>query len=105
MLRKQEKQEGWVTFGFFVTGSKEYYYTEQLTARANDLQDKLRIYKEWKHYIQEHNCRLSKFIVTSGNITPEGCTERIEEKNEDIIDLSKPLKLRVIKPDDRIFQF
>ena len=107
LLREQEKEESYICIGFFGVKSDQYYFTQQLKCRRNDLQGKLHSYKEWKSFIQSKDCDLSTHTVTSGYLTPEGkMTEGKTEEIHNKIDLNKPVIIRLIKAKkDRIFQF
>ena len=67
-LRKQEKEESYICIGFFGKNSRQFYFTQQLRCRRNNLQEKLYSYKEWKHYIEMRDCDLALSTVTSGHI-------------------------------------
>lgn len=91
-LRKEEKKPcDLVTFGFYAKDNKrDFYFTKQLTAHRSDLSEKLRIYKEWKHYIVDTcDCRLQPFVVTTGHITPYGTEKAGEEDTSVEIDTNR----------------
>lgn len=95
IVRKNRLQRRRVTFGFFkANGSREYMFTHQLTAYDDDLQDKLRIYKEWKRYCLSRNCDLATHEITSGQLTPDGMTEGTTEESHDIVDIKRPCKIK-----------
>lgn len=107
LLRKQEKEESYICIGFSGVKSDQYYFTQQLKCRRNNLQGKLYAYKEWKHYIQSKDCDLSTHIVTSGYLTPDGkMTEGKTEETHNMVDLKRPVIIRLIKAkESRVFQF
>lgn len=107
ILRKQEKEESYVCIGFYSENGKEYYFTQDLKCRSDDLQDKLLAYKEWKRYIKERNCDLTTHTVTSGCLMQDGkMSEGKEEAVYNRIDLSKPCTIKLVKPmRERVFQF
>lgn len=102
LLRKQEKEDSYICIGFWTEDRKDYYFTSDLMCRADSLQDKLRVYKEWKRYIMEHNGVLSTHTVTTGYVSPCGMTAGVEEEIEDRIDLTRPCTVRVLRP--KMFQ-
>lgn len=91
MERKEarEKKVKHITFCFFVKDSNRYYCTKDLKANVNDLHDRLRIYKKWKHYIQENNCKMLAFTIQEGAVTPYGKSEPKEIEKYDLIDLTR----------------
>ena len=108
LLRKEEKKpHDLITFGFYGKNSKDFYYTKQLLAHRTDLQEKLRIYKEWKHYIVD-NCdgRLQPFTVTTGYITPYGSEKAEEEDTSVEIDTNRHgVIIRIVEnPENRLFR-
>ena len=85
---------------------KDFYFTQDLKCRRDNLQDKLYAFKEWKRYIEAKNCNLSTHTVTTGYMLPDGrMAEGKEEAQENKIDLKKPCIIRLIKPmETKIFQ-
>lgn len=94
IVRRNRKQRRRVTFGFFGKGNNRFYYTRDLGAYDDDLQDKLRIYKLWKEYCLSRDCDLATTIITEGTITPDGESKPKERESSDIVDLGRPIKLR-----------
>lgn len=107
ILRKQEKEDNYICIGFYGVDSTQYYFTQQLKCKRNDLQTKLYIYKEWKRYIQSKDCDLSTHTVTSGYLMPDGkMTEKKTEETHNMVDLKRPIIIRLIKAkENRVFQF
>lgn len=107
LLRKQEKEDSYICIGFYGVDNSQYYFTQQLKCRRNNLQEKLYSYKEWKRYIQSKDCDLSTHTVTSGYLTPDGkMTEGKTEETHNKIDLKKPCIIKLVKPlESRVFQF
>ena len=93
-IRKWRKERRRVTFGFYGKGNNRYFYTRELGAYDDDLQDKLRIYKLWKEYCLSRDCDLATTIITEGTITPDGESKPKERESSDIVDLGRPIKLR-----------
>lgn len=93
-VRKRRNQRRRVTFGFFGKGNNHYFYTRELGAWDDDLQDKLRIYKLWKQYCIDRDCDLATTIITEGSITPDGKSKAKVKESSDIVDLGRPVKLR-----------
>ena len=92
LLRKEEKRiNDLVTFGFFGKNSRQYYFTQSITAHRENMTEKLMAYKEWKRYIIE-DCkgRLYPFVVTSAYVTPNGIEKKQEEDTSVIIDFDRP---------------
>ena len=91
-LRKEENKPcDLITFGFYAKDDRRnFYFTKQLRAYRTDLPEKLRIYKEWKHYIVD-TCggRLQPFVVTTGHITPYGSDKANEEDTSVEIDTNR----------------
>lgn len=106
-LRKQEKEESYICIGFFGKNSNQFYFTQELMCRRNDLQGKLHAYKEWKHYIEARACNLALSTVTSGYLQANGkMSEGKQEKSKDIVDLNRPCIIRLVKPmENKVFQF
>lgn len=96
-VRKERLNRRQVSFGFFkANGSKEYMFTRQLVAYDDDFKDKLRIYKEWKRYCKSKNCDLATHEITSGEFTPKGMKNTVAEESHDVVDLTRPVKIRWI---------
>ena len=94
IVRRNRKQRRRVTIGFYGKGNNRYFYTRQLGAYDDDLKDKLRIYKEWKRYCLSRDCDLATHEITSGNFTPKGMKDVKVKESEDIVDITRPVKLR-----------
>lgn len=97
--QRRKNQRRKVTFGFWEEGYKEkqkdrrFFYTRQLEAYDDDFSDKLRIYKEWKHYLEERDGIVSTHEVTSGKIIPGQKSKTKTMKTQDKADLTAPLKI------------
>ena len=106
MERKEarEKKVKHITFCFFVKDSNRYYCTRDLKADINDLHDRLRVYKEWKHYIQENDCKMLACTIQEGTITPYGKSEPKEREKYDLIDLTRCKKIGFYNPIQFEFQ-
>ena len=92
-IRKKAKENRRCTIGFFEKGTKRYFYTSQLSADDNDLQDKLRVYKEWKRFIESKNCIMATHEISEGSFIPGQKTSSERHLTEDIADLSRPVKI------------
>jgi len=91
--RQTQNKNKFITFCFFAENSKDYYFCRQLVANNNNLMDKLRIYKELKHHLQENPPR---YTVESGKLIP-GATEAPEKKIINVnIDFKKCKKIAFI---------
>ena len=106
-LRKQEKEESYICIGFFGKNSDQFYFTQDLKCKRNDLQGKLYTYKEWKRYIKMRDCDLAVSTVVSGHMQADGkMSEGIKEKSKDIVDLNRPCIIRLVKSmEDKVFSF
>ena len=94
-VRKKRLKRRRVSFGFFkANGSKQYMFTSQLIAYDDDLEDKLRIYKEWKRYCKARNCDLATHEITSGEFAINGMINTVTEESHDVVDLTRPIKIR-----------
>ena len=96
-IRKGYKKPHYVTIGYFQEGSKSrYFFTRQLYADSNNLTDKLRIYKEYRHFLQSQNCIVNTYEVNAGEVAPgkaaAATTTIIEEK----ADLNRPIIIHLI---------
>jgi hypothetical protein len=106
-LRKQEKEESYICIGFFGKNSKQFYFTQQLRCRRDNLKEKLYAYKEWKHYIEMRGSDLALSTVTSGYMQADGkMSDGKAEKSKNIVDLNRPCIIKLVKPmEKRVFQF
>lgn len=91
-IRKGYKKPEYITIGYYQEGSAtRYFFTRQLYARRDNLQEKLRIYKEYKHFIEARNGIVNTYEVKSGQFVPGKAaaaqTQIIEEK----ADLNRPI--------------
>lgn len=93
--RKTLRKERFVTIGFFVKDSKKYYFTRQLAARADDLHDRLRIFKLFKEYCLDNGCTFETAAVTEGEFIPgqEAKAQKVTILREEV-DLKRPLTIR-----------
>jgi hypothetical protein len=95
IIRKRRNQRRKVTIGFLkANGNGEYMFTRQLSAYDDDLQDKLRIYKEWKAYCLSRDCDLSVATVTAGTFDGKKMSEGKMYESHDIVDITKPVKIK-----------
>lgn len=92
-IRKKNKEIRRCTIGFFEKGTNRYFYTSQLGAYDNDLCDKLRVYKEWKRFVESKNCVMGTHEVSEGSIIPGQKSSSKSRLTEDIADLSRPVKI------------
>jgi hypothetical protein len=95
-IRKKNKESRRCTIGFFEKDTKRYFYTSQLVASDNDLQDKLRVYKEWKHFVESKNCVMGTHEISEGSFIPEQKSSAQKRMTEDIADLSRPIKIYLV---------
>lgn len=105
LLRKEEKELKckYVTFAFWGKDSDDFFYTSDLLANPNDIMDRLRIYKEWKHYIFERNKgRLQPFVVEIGYFSPYGNEAAKKEDTSVEIDIHRCRTIRLVENKDNI---
>lgn len=89
IIRKHIKNSRqYMSIGFMLKDSTQYIYTQQLKANKNNLQDQLSIFKEFKQYNIEHDCKYNDYssATLNGNYKPENI-----ENHYSIIDISKPI--------------
>ncbi len=96
-IRQEYKKPKYITIGFYKEGSKsDYIFTRQLYANKDNLNDKLFIYKEFKHFLQDQNATIQTHEVTTGNFIPgekaPATTTIIQEK----ADLKRPVIINLI---------
>lgn len=91
--KRQTKNNKYATIGFYdVERKTEYYFTKQLLARKDNLQDMVRIYKEWKSYILNMNCQLPAY--TEGKL--DGKYNTIEKQTVyNNVDITRGLIINV----------
>ena len=92
-IRKKNKEVRRCTIGFFEKGTKRYFFTSQLGAYDDDLMDKLRVYKEWKRFIESKNCIMGTHEISEGEFIPGTRTGSKRHRTEDIADLKRPVKI------------
>lgn len=92
-IRKKAKENRRCTIGFFEKGTKRYFYTSQLSADDNDLKDKLRVYKEWKRFVESKNCIMATHEISEGSFVPGSKSKAETRFTEDLADLTRPVKI------------
>lgn len=101
ILRKEEKkpQVAGKCICFYKEGSDtEFYYTEQLLYNPDDLQDALRCYKEWKHYIQSKYCILETgYEIAEAEYTPLGMSQMQRRVIENKVDLTRCRSIKAVQ--------
>ncbi len=109
LLRKEEKEMEckYITFAFFEKDSKNFFYTQDLKAKPNDIMDRLRIYKTWKEYIfKENKGYLQPFTVKTGYFSPYGNEDVKTEGIGVEIDKNKCITIKIVKnKDNAMFTF
>jgi hypothetical protein len=96
-IRRSHKEPQYITIGFFEEGSKtRYFFTRQLYARRDDLRDKLRIYKEYKHFLESNNCIVNTYEVNAGEVKPGQISAPETTKIEERADVKRPLIIKLI---------
>ena len=95
-IRKKAKENRRCTIGFFEKGTKRYFYTSQLSADDNDLQDKLRVYKEWKRFVESKNCVMATHEISEGSFIPGSKSKAEIRFTEDVADIKRPVKIYLV---------
>lgn len=99
-LRAEEKKPRVVgkCICFFKKDSNEFYYTQQLRYKPDDLQDALRCYKKWKRYIQSKDCVLEVgYEVTEGEFNPYGKNKVERRAVTSIVDLTRCTSINIVR--------
>ncbi|MBR4607217.1 MAG: hypothetical protein IKO41_13465 [Lachnospiraceae bacterium] len=93
IVRKAWRKPRLLTIAFRGASNPDrYFYTTQLTARADDFDDRLRVFKEWKRYCLEKGCVLTTPIsVTEGEFVPGAPCKGSVKFVEETVDVKKPL--------------
>lgn len=97
-MRAAYKKPQYITIGFYKEGSKrDYLFTRQLYANRDNLREKLFIYKEFKHFLEDQNALAQTHEVKTGDFipgkpTPAATTEIIQEK----ADLKRPVIIKLV---------
>lgn len=96
-IRRSHKEPQYLTIGFYQEGSKtRYFFTRQLYARRDDLTDKLRIYKEYKHFLESNNCIVNTYEVNAGEVKPGNISAPKKQIIEERADVKRPLLIKLI---------
>ena len=96
-IRKGYKEPEYITIGFYQEGSpSRYFFTRQLYARRDDLTDKLRIYKEYKHFLESNNCIVNTYEVNAGEVKPGQISAPKKQTFEERADVKRPLIIKLI---------
>ena len=96
-IRKGYKKPEYITIGYYQEGSAtRYFFTRQLYARRDDLLDKLRIYKEYKHFLESNNCIVNTYEVNAGEVTPGHISAPKTQLIEERADVKRPLIIKLI---------
>lgn len=96
-IRKGYKKPEYITIGFYQEGSKSrYFFTRQLYARRDDLTDKLRIYKEYKQFLESNNCIVNTYEVNAGEVKPGQISAPTKQTIEERADVKRPLIIKLV---------
>jgi len=92
--RRESDIEG-ITYGFYGTGTNEYYFTRDLIIPTDsNLEDKVRAYKAWKQYLSEKDCIVElPYIVEEGEVMPNGMQSPEARLVVASVDLIRPVKV------------
>lgn len=96
-IRKQLREKRTCTIGFFEKDNNRIFYTTQLRATEDDLNEKLRIFKEWKRYCESKNCILATHEISEGSFIPGKKSKVQSHYSEDVVDLRRPVKVYLKK--------
>ena len=95
IVRAQRLKKRRCTIGFYEQGTNRFFYTFQLLADDTNLQEKLRVYKEWKRYCESVGCIMKTHEVTSGKFIPGEKSNSEVKIIKEIADLTRPVKVYV----------
>lgn len=96
-IRKGYKKPQYITIGFYQEGSAtRYFFTRQLYARRDNLRDKLRIYKEYKHFLESNNYIVNTYQIKTGEIIPGKATAPTAQVIEERADIKRPLIIKLV---------
>ena len=99
-VRKERKSADveYVTYGFYrENGGKDFYYTKELLACPNDMQDRIRVYKNWRKFLLDHDCIATTYTVESGTVTPDGIAKPTVSAQEVRVDLKRPVRIKFVR--------
>lgn len=98
-VRKERRTSNveYVTYGFFEKDGSQFYYTKDLLARPDDMQDKVRVYKNWKHYLQDNDCVATYYSVEEGTVAPGEIQKPTVSAHEVRVDLNRPVRIKVVR--------
>ena len=92
LLRKEEKRSSICgkCIAFYVLNGQKYVYSQAFLYNPHNRNEALLTYKQMKHYIEEHDNKISSSVrTTSGFVTPYGAAKCDEVTEEYDIDLSR----------------
>lgn len=98
-VRKERRTSdiSFVTYGFFEENGNQFYYTKDLLARPDDMQDKLRVYKGWKQFLIDRDRVATCYSVEEGMVAP-GETKKPTAKVVEVrVDLNRLVRINVIR--------
>ena len=97
--RRRESNIAGVAYGFYGTGSTEYYFTRDLIATETDsLAERARVYKAWKHFLKDRDCVVElPYIVEEGELAPNGIQQLKSGQVTVRVDLMRPVTVRFRK--------
>lgn len=108
-LRKEEKRSAICgkCIAFYELDGNKYFYSRDCVYKSGNLAEALRMYKEWKRYIQERDNKIAAPVrITTGFITPYGVMKGEDITEEYIVDLSRKRIITIIRnPRNVMFPF
>lgn len=96
-IRASYKQPEYITIGYYQEGSAtRYFFTRQLYARRDDLRDKLRIYKEYKHFLESNNYIVNTYETTTADFIPGSAAVKHTEVITEKADPRRPIIIKLV---------
>ena len=98
-VRKERRTAAisYVTYGFYEVDGNQFYYTKDLLARPYDLQDRVRVYKNWKHYLKDNDCIATYYTVEEGTVAPGITSKPAVSAQAMRVDLNRPVRIRFLR--------
>ena len=91
LYRASLRKRRYCTIGFRLKGSKrEYCFSRELQADEGDLHEKLLVYKEFKQFMLEQDCKYAEY--TSAILGTDYKPEHVETHYQQV-DITRPVKI------------
>lgn len=86
---KVKNKKEFCTIGFRnLDNNSDYFYTKQLIANRNNLREKLRVYKEFKEYLLQKDCKIASVTTTKLGAGYKEESQKVEYSH---VDINKPV--------------